>query len=61
MKRLMSDTNSFTRAPRVYTLVPFIIIMQVYSYPVMPTEQCNFLILYIHSIYGIIIIVQSCI
>ena len=54
----MSDTNSFTHAPRVYTLVPFIIIMQVYSYPVMPTEQCVFMILYIHSIYGIIIIVH---
>ena len=25
-----------------------------YSYPVMPTEQCVFLILYIHSIYGIL-------
>ena len=24
-----------------------VIIMQVYSYPVMPTEQCVFLILYI--------------
>ena len=28
--------------------------MQVYSYPLMPTEQCVFLILYIHSIYGIL-------
>ena len=25
-------------------------------YPVMPTEQCVFLILYIHSIYGIILL-----
>ena len=26
------------------------------SYPVIPTEQCVFLILYIHGIYGIILL-----
>ena len=35
-------------------LLPRQAVLSWYSYPVMPTEQCVFLILYIHSIYSIL-------